>query len=500
MVGARPTRSALSTGRSTRDGKGADDKSVSPVDGSTLARFKGADSEQVEFVIKQAKEAFENWRLQPAPQRAEVILSLAKNIEERQEELAQLMTLEMGKPIRESMGEVANAVETFRYAAGLSRRIYGMEAPSVSKNVTLLERWHPMGPVLVITAFNFPAALWAWNVSLAIVCGNSTIWKPAPQTPLFTMAMMRVVATTLASHEEVPDGVFSMILGSNEEVAIPLVNSPDIPVVSATGSVPMGQKVGEAVGKRLGRTILELGGNSSALFTPSADMEVSLRHTFFSATLNGGQRCTALRRLQVHEDRFDAVVERLKKAYKSWPVGNVFEQGHRLPPLVDDKAKQMYDQKIAQLKEQGVEVFEPELNLPTQGSYVQPALAILKKDDPQPQDETFGPLLYVQPYGDFKEAIRRNNDVPQGLSSGIFGNDLGEVMAFTGPAGSDCGMVACNDNTGGLEVSMAFGGDKDSGGGREKGSDAWKSYMRRQSVVLNTSGVVPPDAGIDFGE
>lgn len=491
---------ALGTGRRFAQGKGEKEKSISPIDDKPLAQFAQATKTQADELTRAAEMGYSTWRDVPVRKRAAVLASLAQALITHQEDLAQLMTLEMGKPVAEARSEVANAAETFTHAAGLSGTIGGLELPTAKAGVSLQEKWHPLGPVLVITAFNFPIALWAWNTALAVLCGNSVVWKPAPQTPLFTMAVQKVIAETLTRHPEVPEGVFNFIIGSNDDVSMPLVASSSYPLVSATGSIPMGRGVGQVVAKRLGRVILELGGNAAGILTPSAHLPIAVRHGFFSATFNGGQRCTALRRLLVHESRFDQVVKALKTAYSSWPVGDIFKDGHRLPPLVDAVAAKRYNDAIAQLRDSGTELFTPAMQLPKGNCWVTPCLAILAQGAEQPQDETFGPLLYVQPYKTFDEAIAKHNGVSQGLSSGIFSNDLAEAQKFISAAGSDAGMVSVNDNTGGLEVTAAFGGTKESGIGSEKGSDSWKHYMRRQSVVLNTNPHTPPDMGIDFGE
>lgn len=492
---------AASTGRTLITGKGPQDTSISPIDGKAVASFAQADGTQREQVVKTALEGFKTWRTVPVPARAAVLISLAAELRARKDDLAQVMCLEMGKPLREAKGEIEDSAITATYAAGLARTIGGLDAPSARADVQLIEKWHPLGAILVITAFNFPISLWAWNACVAILCGNSVIWKPAPQTPLFSAAVAKVIADVLAKHPEVPEGVFSLVMGTNEDVAIPLVNDTRLPLISATGSTAMGQAVGKAAGARLATCILELGGNAAAIFSDKADMEVSLRTAFIAALSNGGQRCTALRRLLVHTSRFDEVVRRLKVAYNSLSVADFGSDGLTLPPLVDAKAKAMFDAKIEQLKGQkGVTLFRPNTHIPTEGCYVAPYMAILDADTPQPQDETFGPLLYVQPYSTFEDALEKCNGVEQGLSSGIFSNDLREVARFTGATGSDSGMVSVNDNTGGLEVALAFGGTKMSGLGSEKGSDSWKQYMRRQSIVMNTSTTPPADLGIDFGK
>ncbi len=486
------------TGRMFIKGNAEDTICNSPLADSHLLSLAQASTEQADIIAHAAQEAFLIWRNVPAPKRAQVIKTIAKHIQKNSDSLARLMTVEMGKPFWEAKAEVAGVINTANYAASLFHTIGGGQFPSGRENVELSEKWHPLGPVLVVTAFNFPYALWAWNAFIALICGNSVVWKPAPQTPLCAIAIQQVIAEALKEHPEAPEGLLSYIIGSNDDVAIPLVNNPIFPLVSATGSTPMGLAVNKAVSARLGRTILELGGNGAALFTPSANKEQALRLAFFSATLNSGQRCTALRRLLVHESLFTEITNRLNNAFNSWPVGDVYQEGHRLSTLVDEAAAQRFNTKIESLRKDNVELFTSNVELPNEGHYVHPCLALLDKDAPQPQEETFGPLLYIQPYSSLDEAIEKHNAVPQGLSAGIFSNDLNEVHRFTSVGGGESGVTMINDNTGGPEVMVAFGGIKNSGIGSEKGSDSWKQYMRRQSIMTNYQNNQPSDMGINF--
>ena len=493
---------AVGTGRTFWAGEGPQANSLNPDTEEPIVTFADASRAQTDKIIAAAQAGFAAWRTVPAPKRAEVLLTFADALRRHREDLARLMTLETAKPLRESRAEVDDAIATAIYAAGLGRTVGGgQQFPSLRPGIELHEKWHPLGPVLIITAFNFPLSLWAWNVCLAVVCGNSTVWKGAPQTPLMTVGAMKVVAEVLAKHPDVPEGVFCFINGTVADVAAPLVASPAFPLVSATGSTAMGKKVGETVARRLGQCILELGGNAAGILTPSAPYEQALRTAFFAATNNGGQRCTALRRLLVHESLFDRTLARLKTAYQSWPAGDVFSDTHRQPPLIDAAARDMFATAITGVKKHPglAELFAATKPLPNRGYYVTPHLAVLKADAPQPQEETFGPLLYVQPYRTFDEAVAKANGVPQGLGSGVFTRDLAEMQAFISVTGSDAGVASVNDNTGGIEVALAFGGNKESGFGREKGSDSWKQYMRRLSVVLNPTDTVPDAAGINFG-
>ena len=489
---------AVSDGYSFMAGSTSETVCTSPLDGAELTRFKMASEKQANEITQKAQTAFETWKHVPAKKRAALLQTIAQELTAAKDGLAELMTYEMGKPLWEAKAEVQNCIDTAHYAATLWPNLGGQNYPSGRDNVELYDKYHPLGPVLVITAFNFPYALWAWNAFVALACGNSVVWKPAPQTPLCAMAMMRVMHKALKQHDEAPEGLLCHVIGDNDNVAIPLVNHTAYPLVSATGSTKMGMAVSKAVGARLGRTILELGGNAAGVFTPSADIDQALRIAYFSATLNSGQRCTALRRLLVHESIAEDVINRLKAAYSSWPVGDVMRDGHRLSSLVDDTAAELFNKDIDTLEKDGVKLFRPNIKLPEGKAWVHPYMAILDKDAPQPAEETFGPLLYVQPYSTFDEALEKTNAVNYGLSNGIFSNDLKEIQAFLNTAESGCAMV--NDNTGGPEVMLAFGGVKNSGLGSEKGGDSWKQYMRRQSVMLNHQKVVMGDLGINFGE
>ena len=489
---------AVSDGFTFSKGAASETTCTSPLDGGVLTKFNMASEQQSQEITEKAQAAFEKWKLIPAKKRASLLDTIAKEIAAAKDDLALLMTYEMGKPLWEAKAEVQNCIDTAHYAATLWPNLGGQNYPSGRDNVELYDKYHPLGPVLVITAFNFPYALWAWNAFVAIACGNSVVWKPAPQTPLCAIAMMEIMHKAMKQHDDVPEGLMCHVIGDNDNVAIPLVNNNAYPLVSATGSTKMGMAVSKSVGARLGRTILELGGNAAGVFTPSADIDQALRIAYFSATLNSGQRCTALRRLMVHESIADEVIDRLKTAYNSWPVGDVMKDGHRLSSLVDDTAANLFNKDIDALEKDGVKLFRPNIKLPKGDAWVHPYMAILDKDAPQPAEETFGPLLYVQPYSTFEEVLEKTNAVDYGLSNGIFSNDLKEIQGFLNVAESGCAMV--NDNTGGPEVMLAFGGVKNSGLGSEKGGDSWKQYMRRQSVMMNHQKVVMGDLGIKFGD
>lgn len=490
---------AVFSGRTAFLGAGHEVICESPIDNSPLKSFKGAAAMQTEDLINMAKEGFEKWRKLPVVKRAEVLDTLALSVQSRKEELAQLISLENGKTIDDARAEVKNLIDTFVHARGLARHIGGKQIASEFTNRTNLEVWHPYGVIGLITPFNFPMSIWAWNAALAVLTGNAVIWKPAPQTPLCAVAVHKIIQSVLEKHQEVPEGVFNLVIGDLQDTALILTNSTDVPVVCATGSSIMGKQVALAVGARLGHHVLELGGSAAAIVTADADIELTLRTVFTSALSNTGQRCTALRRLMVHETIYDVFVSRLKKVYEQIPYGEIFETGFKLAPLIDKEAKDRFNQKIRSLKDQNFRLYSPsKFKTPDRGYYVRPYLCLLDEMAHQPQDETFGPLLYVQPYRNYEAAIKRMNATPFALSSGLFSHNLKEVQYFYSAEGSDAGLAMVNTNTGGLEVGLAFGGNKDSGGGRETGSDCWKNFMRRQTVVMNVDDDIPEIEGIDF--
>lgn len=490
---------AVFTGRTPYLGASSEVPSVSPLNSQIIKTFKGASSSQTQDLLHMAEEGFEKWRKLPIVKRAEVLQSLILAFESRKEDIAKIITLENGKMIDDSRAEVQNLIDMFNYAKGLSRTIGGQEFGSQFAERRNLEVWHPIGVVALITPFNFPVSIWGWNAALALLTGNSIIWKPAPQTPLCAVAIHKIIQGVLERHPEVPEGVINMCFGQLEETGLILVNAPEVPVVCATGSTIMGKQVALSVGSRLGRHVLELGGSAAAIVSPDADIDATLRTVFHSALSNTGQRCTALRRLMVHESIYDGFVMRLKKLYEQIQFGDSYEKGFRLAPLIDKESKAKFDQKIRNLKDQSYRLYSPSKHkLPDEGSYVRPYICLLDEMAQQPQDETFGPLLYIQPYRHFETALKRMNATSYGLSSGLFTNNLTETQKFYSTEGSDAGLAMVNSNTGGVEVGLAFGGNKDSGGGREIGSDSWKNFMRRQTVIINTTDQLLKLDGIDF--
>ncbi|RMH71751.1 MAG: aldehyde dehydrogenase family protein [Gemmatimonadetes bacterium] len=471
-----------------------------PIDGSVIGKVKQASAEDYEKVIQKAGDAFKVWRTIPAPKRGEVVRQIGHALREYKEDLGALVTLEMGKIKAEGLGEVQEMIDMADFAVGQSRMLYGLTMKSERSQHFMMEQWHPLGIVGVISAFNFPVAVWSWNTFLALVCGDSTVWKPASKTPLTAIACMNIIHDVL-KRNDCPDGICSLVIGSGREVGELMVNDPRVPLISATGSTPMGQKLAAKVSARLGRTILELGGNNAIIVTPAADMEMAVRAILFGAVGTAGQRCTSTRRIIVHESIEQELVDKLVAAYKQVTIGNPLEEGTLMGPLVADYAVDDMMAAIERIKAEGGEIVYggEKLDHPG-GCYVTPCIARAKNEFEIVQEETFAPILYIIKYSDFDEALALHNGVPQGLSSAIFTNDVREAHKFLSEVGSDCGIANVNIGTSGAEIGGAFGGEKDTGGGRESGSDAWKAYMRRQTNTLNWGTELPLAQGIKFGE
>jgi L-aminoadipate-semialdehyde dehydrogenase len=473
----------------------------SPIDGTTLATFAAASGADVQAAVESATGAFHRWRLVPAPKRGEVVRLIGQKLREQKADLAMLVSLECGKILEEAAGEVQEMIDICDFAVGLSRQLYGLTIASERPQHRLAEQWHPLGPVGVITAFNFPVAVWAWNAMLALVCGDTLVWKPSEKTPLTAMACQRIASGVLAEMSELPAGVVNLVIGSGPQVGQTIAAAPGLPLVSATGSVAMGRSVAETVAKRLGRTLLELGGNNGAIVAPSADVELALRAIVFSAAGTCGQRCTTLRRLIVHRSLADSLLARLLKSYEQLPIGNPLEKSTLVGPLIDEHAAEQMAAALEAARQQGGRVHggsRVTSGVPAGGSYVRPAIVEIESDAPIVQTETFAPILYFMRYDTLDEAIAMHNGVPQGLASAIFTNDVREAELFCSAGGSDCGIVNVNIGTSGAEIGGAFGGEKDSGGGRESGSDAWKNYMRRATNTINYSPDLPLAQGIRF--
>lgn len=473
----------------------------SPIDGAEIARLAETTVADMPRVIARAQDAFAQWRTLPAPRRGELVRLLGEELRNAKAELGALVTLEVGKIGSEGLGEVQEMIDICDFAVGLSRQLYGLTIASERPGHRMAETWHPIGPVGIISAFNFPVAVWSWNAALALVCGNPIIWKPSEKSPLTAMAAHRCLERAIARFgADAPEGLSQLVIGG-PEIGAALVDSKAVPVLSATGSTRMGAHVGPKVLARWGRPILELGGNNAMIVAPSADLDMAVRAIVFSAVGTAGQRCTSLRRLIVHRDIRATLVAKLKAAYASLPVGDPRDSATLVGPLVDMAAR---DAMIAQLDRArgeggivhgGTPATE---NVPQGGAYVTPALVEMPRQTETVREETFAPILYVMEYETLDDAITMQNDVPQGLSSCIFTLNLREAETFLSAAGSDCGIANVNIGPSGAEIGGAFGGEKETGGGRESGSDAWKGYMRRQTSTVNYSADLPLAQGVRF--
>jgi aldehyde dehydrogenase (NAD+) len=472
----------------------------SPVDGAALAHLHEHTADEVQAVITAAAAAFPAWRDTPAPRRGELVRLLGEELRAAKAELGRLVSLEAGKILQEGLGEVQEMIDICDLAVGLSRQLHGLTIASERPGHTMRETWHPMGPCAIITAFNFPVAVWSWNAALALVCGDPVIWKPSEKTPLTALATMKIFERALARFGDAPAGLAGIVIGGRA-VGEALVESPKVPIVSATGSTRMGRMVGPKVAERFGRSILELGGNNAMIVAPSADLEMAVRAVVFSAVGTCGQRCTSLRRLIVHESVADGLVQRLAAAYSGLPIGSPLEAGTLVGPLVDRAAFEGMERALEVARADGGTVHGGGRVLADrfpEAFYVRPAIVEMPGQTDIVRHETFAPILYVLRYRTFDEAIALQNGVPQGLSSCIFSTDLRETEAFLSAAGSDCGIANVNIGPSGAEIGGAFGGEKETGGGRESGSDSWKGYMRRQTATVNYSRALPLAQGIRF--
>jgi aldehyde dehydrogenase (NAD+) len=472
----------------------------SPIDGSRLGSVSMDSAVELEVKIGSASKAFLAWRSVPAPRRGELVRLFGEELRANKEALGALVTMECGKLLQEGYGEVQEMIDICDFAVGLSRQLYGLTMPSERPGHKMNETWQPLGPVAVISAFNFPVAVWSWNTALACVCGNPVIWKPSEKTPLTALACLELFNRAVARFGDAPENLVQVLIGA-ADIGEQLVRDPRMALVSATGSTRMGREVAPLVAERFGRCLLELGGNNAMIVTPSADLDMTLRAVLFSAVGTCGQRCTSLRRLIVHRDIRDALVERLKKSYDSVRVGNPMADGVLVGPLIDEDAFARMSAVLDGCRERGVAVHGGERVVVEgceAGYYVQPAIVEAGEQDDAVRTETFAPILYVMEYENLEDAIAIQNDVPQGLSSCIFTLDLQEAETFLSAAGSDCGIANVNIGPSGAEIGGAFGGEKETGGGRESGSDAWKAYMRRQTVTVNYSKELPLAQGIEF--
>jgi aldehyde dehydrogenase (NAD+) len=470
-----------------------------PIDGSQIATVKLLGKAETTARIDQAHAAFEAWRSVPAPRRGELVRLFGEVLREHKADLGELVSVEAGKITQEGLGEVQEMIDICDFAVGLSRQLYGLTIASERPGHHMRESWHPLGVVGVISAFNFPVAVWAWNTALALVAGNAVVWKPSEKTPLTALACQALFDKALKAFGDAPEGLAQLVIGGRE-AGEALVDDVRVPLVSATGSTRMGREVGPRVAARFGRSILELGGNNAMILAPSADLDLAVRGILFSAVGTAGQRCTTLRRLIVHRSIKDEVVARVKAAYGKVRIGDPREN-NLVGPLIDKQSFDAMQGALAKARDEGGQVFGGERQLVSEypnAYYVSPAIAEMPGQSDVVRHETFAPILYVLAYDDFEEALRLNNEVPQGLSSCIFTTDIREAERFQSASGSDCGIANVNIGTSGAEIGGAFGGEKETGGGRESGSDAWKGYMRRQTNTVNYSRELPLAQGIVF--
>ena len=478
-------------------GSGSELDSVTPVDGTLIAKIKQCNSGDYENIMQKSSEIFKKWRMEPAPKRGEVVRNLANAFRKHKVALGKLISWEMGKIQAEGEGEVQEMIDIADYAVGLSRQLYGKTMHSERPNHRMYEQWHPLGTVGIVTAFNFPGAVWAWNAMIAAVCGDVMVWKPSSKTPLTAIAIQKIVNEVMTPLGW--DGVMSLLVGSSRDVGELLVHDRRVPLVSATGSCHMGRKIGEAVAKRLGRSLLELGGNNAIIVMPDSDPELVLRAVLFGAVGTSGQRCTSTRRLFLHKSISASIIDKLITSYSQIKIGNPLDSDTLVGPLVDNKAVKEYSDALEIIKKEKGEILYGGNVIQRDGYYVEPTLVMANMEMEIVREETFAPILYIFEFEVFEEAIEAHNSVDQGLSSSIFTKDMQSVEKFLSHSGSDCGIANVNIGTSGAEIGGAFGGEKDTGGGREAGSDSWKAYMRRQTNTLNWSDDLPLAQGIEFG-
>lgn len=481
------------------DRSGRELVSFSPITGEAIGKVVQATATAYETVVRTAAQTSATWRMVPAPRRGEVIRQLGGALREAKEPLGELVSLEMGKIKPEGMGEVQEMIDICDFAVGLSRQLYGLTTQSERPGHRMYEQWHPLGVIGIITAFNFPAAVWSWNAAIAAVCGDTMVWKPASAVPLTALAIQQIANRVAADYGL--RGIFNVVVGSGADVGERMLNDTRLPLISFTGSVTIGRHVAETVARRLGRTILELGGNNGIIVTEDADLSLATRAILFGAVGTAGQRCTSTRRIIMQQSIARDLTDRLVRAYKQVTIGNPLEEGILMGPLVNEKAVEDMMAALETIRSQGGEVLTGGHRLPDTGPcFVEPTIVKVRQQLPIVCDETFAPILYLMEYNTLDEAIALHNAVPQGLSSAIFTTSLQSTERFLSAAGSDCGLANVNIGTSGAEIGLAFGGEKETGGGRESGSDAWKSYMRRQSNVINWSKELPLAQGIKFGD
>jgi aldehyde dehydrogenase (NAD+) len=502
QLGIKKVNESVCTGTSWISAVGTTQKEViSPVDGQLAGSVIYASVTEYEAVMKRAREAFHIWKQVPAPKRGDIVRQYGNALRANKELLGTLVSYEMGKSLQEGRGEVQEMIDICDYAVGLSRQLYGLTMHSERPGHRMYEQWHPLGVVGIISAFNFPVAVWSWNAMIAAVCGNVSVWKPSEKTPLSAIACMNLMKPVLQANN-LPEGIFSLING-DAEIGAMMAKDRCVPLLSATGSTRMGRAVGTIVAERLGRSLLELGGNNAIIVTQHADLDMALRAVVFGAVGTAGQRCTTTRRLIVHASVYEAFMKKLLKAYKQLNIGNPLDEHNHVGPLIDQHAVQQFSLALEQLKKEGGKILYGGKVLKGEGyesgCYVQPAICEARNTYNIVQEETFAPILYVMQYRELSEAVAMHNDVKQGLSSAIFSNNIREAEMFLSVLGSDCGIANVNIGTSGAEIGGAFGGEKETGGGRESGSDSWKAYMRRQTNTINYSDTMPLAQGIKFG-
>ncbi|NUM31309.1 MAG: aldehyde dehydrogenase family protein [Bacteroidetes bacterium] len=500
-LGINPKNESVCTGKQWLTALGSETISIiSPVDGKKIADVTLASTTEYEKVIQQSQLAFDNWKKVPAPKRGEVVRQIGNKLRENKEELGALVSYEMGKSLEEGLGEVQEMIDICDFACGLSRQLYGLTIASERKEHIMMEQWHPLGAVGIITAFNFPVAVWAWNAMIAAVCGDVCIWKPSEKTPLSAIAVQNIIRPVLIN-SNIPEGVFNIILG-DFRIGEKMAKDTRIQLISATGSTKMGKRVSQLVASRLGKSILELGGNNALIITDDADLKNALKAAVFGSVGTAGQRCTSIRRLIIQNTIYDKFIAQLVKIYKQLNIGNPLNKQNHIGPLIDKIAVSNYQNAINEAENQGAKILYGNKVLKGKGyesgCYVLPTLIEAQNHLKIVQEETFAPITYIMKYNTLKEAIAMQNDVKQGLSSAIFTNNLKEAQYFLSHSGSDCGIANVNIGTSGAEIGGAFGGEKETGGGRESGSDSWKAYMRRQTNTVNYGNDIPLAQGIKF--
>ncbi|HHO52688.1 MAG TPA: aldehyde dehydrogenase family protein [Deltaproteobacteria bacterium] len=495
-LGIEPTNSGAATTTGFLETSGPERSITSPVDGSPIAAVRLATRDDYEHVVVEAQRVFRGWRMLPAPKRGEIIREVGEALRQHKDDLGRLVTYEVGKVLSEGLGEIQESIDMADLAVGMSRQLCGLSMHSERPAHRMYEQWHPLGVVGIITAFNFPNAVWAWNAMVATIAGDTTIWKPSLKAPLTAIATHKVCDAVFQRHGW--GGVLNLVIGDDADVGEAMIADRRLPLISATGSTRMGRHVGQVVAGRLGRTLLELGGNNAVIVHRDADLDLALRGIVFGACGTAGQRCTSTRRVFLHESIAQPFLDRLVRAYQSLSVGDPLEASTLVGPLIDEDAVAMYERALVTITEQGGEILCGGKRVARPGSYVEPTLVRASHEMSIVAEETFAPILYVFTYSDLDEAIALQNSVDQGLSSAIFTDSFRASERFLSHAGSDCGIANVNIGTSGAEIGGAFGGEKDTGGGREAGSDSWKAYMRRQTCTLNGSAELPLAQGVTF--